>query len=402
MIKKSCKYGIILILILQSILVRHSFSQTKEELESRKQKNLEEIEYTTKLLRQTQNTRKANIGQIRIINKRIYLRDQLIQSMQKELDMLNEEIKEKNELIQNMEKDLEKIKKEYEKLIIYAYQNKDKYQKMMFIFAAENFNQAYKRMRYVQQFTKFRRKQAQMIKDMKENIAEEINKLENKRKEKTKLVKDKIAENLKLQEEKFQKNRIIAQLKTKENELKKEIEKKKRMNERIEKEIAEIIAEEARKMKMTSPYRQLTPEEKIISDNFMENKGRLPWPTERGIITDSFGNHPHPVLPGITINNNGIDITTVEGAEVRALFDGVVSKVFAILGGNNAVIIRHGNFLTVYQNLINVKVKKGDHVTMKQPIGTVFTDKETQTTVLHIEIWKELEKQDPEEWLTKN
>ncbi len=402
MIKKSCKYGIILILILQSILVRHGFSQTKEELESRKQKNLEEIEYTTKLLRQTQNTRKANIGQIRIINKRIYLRDQLIQSMQKELDMLNEEIKEKNELIQNMEEDLEKIKKEYEKLIIYAYRNKDKYQKMMFIFAAENFNQAYKRMRYVQQFTKFRKKQAQMIKDMKENIAEEINKLENKRKEKTKLVKDKIAENLKLQEEKFQKNRIIAQLKTKENELKKEIEKKKRMNERIEKEIAEIVAEEARKMKMTSPYRQLTPEEKIISDNFMENRGRLPWPTERGIITDNFGNHPHPVLPGITINNNGIDITTVEGAEVRALFDGVVSKVFAILGGNNAVIIRHGNFLTVYQNLINVKVKKGDHVTMKQPIGTVFTDKETQTTVLHIEIWKELEKQDPEEWLTKN
>ncbi len=402
MSKESFKYGIYFILILQIILLNNSFAQTKEELERRKQKNLEEIEYTSKLLRQTQNTRITNISQIRIINKRILLRDQLIYSIQQEVDLLDEEIKEKNELISSMENDLEKIKKEYEKLIIFAYRNKNKYQKMMFIFAAENFNQAYKRMRYVQQFTKFRRQQAKMIRDMQENIADEINKLENKREEKTKLVEDKIAENLKLQDEKYQKNRIVAQLKRRESEFKKEIEKKERMNERIEKEIAEIIAAEARRMKETSLYKQLTPEEKIISDNFMENRGRLPWPTERGIITDNFGYHPHPVIPGITINNNGIDITTVEGAEARALFDGVVSKVFAILGGNYAVIIRHGNFLTVYQNLINVKVKKGDQIKMKQPIGTVYTDKETQTTVLHIEIWKELEKQDPEEWITKN
>ena len=176
----------------------------------------------------------------------------------------------------------------------------------------------------------------------------------------------------------------------------------KKLNERIEKEIAEIIEEEARRMKGTGLYKQLTPEEKIISDNFFDNKGRLPWPTERGIITENIGQHPHPVLPGITIQNNGVDITTVEGAEARALFDGIVSKVIAILGANYTVIIRHGNFLTVYQNLINVKVKKGDNIKVKQPIGTIYTDKETQTTVLHIEIWRELEKQNPNDWLSKN
>lgn len=395
-------YRILIYLVLDILFIQYNFSQTKEELEKEKQKNIEEIEYTNELLRKTQSTRQENIGQIRIINKRISLRDQIITSIQQEIEFTDEEIDEKNTLIEEMENDLIKLRKEYEQLIIFAYRNRSKYDKLMFIFSAENFNQAYKRMRYLQQLTKFRRKQALMIKDMQENITNEIIELENIKEEKEKLVNDKVTENRTLERERNQKNQIVSRLRRKENELKKELEEKKRINERIEREIAAIIEEEARRMRETGLYRTLTPEEKIISDNFIENKGRLPWPTERGIITEYFGQHTHPVLPGITIQNNGIDITTVEGAEARALFDGVVSKVIAILGANYTVIIRHGNFLTVYQNLINVKVKKGDNIKVKQTLGTIYTDKETQTTVLHIEIWKELEKQNPEDWLTNN
>jgi len=396
------KYGILLYLILQILVNQSSFSQTKEELEIEKQKNLEEIDYANKLLQETQDTRKENIGQIRIINKRIQLRNQIINSIQQEIELSDREIDEKNQLITEMENDLQKIRKEYERLILFAYRNRSKYDKLMFIFSAENFNQAYKRMRYIQQLTKFRRKQAQMISDVQKEIANEIVLIENIKEEKESLVNERIAENIVLERERNQKNQVVTRLRRKENDLRKELEEKRRINERIEKEIAAIIEEEARRMRESGLYRQLTPEERIISDNFLDNKGRLPWPTERGIITESFGHHPHPVIPGIMIQNNGIDIATVEGAEARALFDGVVSKVIAILGANYTVIIRHGNFLTVYQNLINVKVKKGDNVKVKQAIGTVYTDKETHTTVLHIEIWKELEKQNPSDWLSKN
>ena len=149
-------------------------------------------------------------------------------------------------------------------------------------------------------------------------------------------------------------------------------------------------------------YDQLTPEEKLISDNFQGNKGKLPWPTERGVVTSRFGKHQHAVLKQVTVQNDGIDISTVQGAEARALFGGVVSKVVAILGANYTVIIRHGNFLTVYQNLVNVRVKTGDRVTVKQVLGTVFTEEESNSTMLHIEIWKELNKQNPEDWLSRN
>ena len=148
-------------------------------------------------------------------------------------------------------------------------------------------------------------------------------------------------------------------------------------------------------------YEQLTPEERLISENFQGNKGKLPWPTERGIITGKYGKHQHPVLKQITTQNDGIDISTVEGASARALFDGVVSKVVAILGANYTVIIRHGNFLTVYQNLVDVRVTKGDQVSAKQSLGRIYTEKETSSTILHIEIWREMTKQNPEDWLSR-
>jgi septal ring factor EnvC (AmiA/AmiB activator) len=392
---------IIIYLVINIITGNNCLAQTKSELEEKKKKNLEEIENSTNLLKQTQDTKKENIGQIQIISRRINLRGQIIESIEKETKLLDEEINEKNQLVAEMEQDLETLRNEYAKLILFAYKNRNKYDKIIFLFSAENFNQAYKRLRYLKQFVKFRRIQSEGIGKLHEKVLNEIVDLEAKRNQKINLAEEKKNESENLKRELNQKNNLITRLKKKENELKAQIAEKKKINESIEKEITEIIAAEAKKLKDGNLYNQLTPEERLISNNFMDNKGRLPWPTEKGVITEHFGVHPHPVLKGITINNNGIDIVTNPGAEARALFDGVVSKVFAILGANYAVIIRHGNYLTVYQGLVNVMVKKGDVIKIKQAIGTIYTDKETNITMLHVEIWKELQKQNPEEWLSK-
>jgi septal ring factor EnvC (AmiA/AmiB activator) len=390
------------ILIISGILhVENAVSQSREELENKKKKNEEEIEEASSLLEETRKSRKINVKQVRLLEKRIDLRNNLINSIQDEIEMINDEIEGKNYLIDQMESDLEELRKDYENIIIHAYRNRGKYSQVMYFFAAENFNQAYKRLRYIQQFTELRKNQAILIKQMQNDMVEEINTLESIKEEKNSLISDKQNENRKLINEKSQKDRMVAGLLRQERQLRQEIREKQRIAEQLSKEIAEIIEAEMRKNSEMNMYRQLTPEEKLISDSFSENKGRLPWPTSRGVITGKFGLHQHAVLRGITIQNNGIDIATVEGAEARAIFEGVVSKIFAILGGNYAVIVRHGNFLTVYQNLIDVTVKKGDKVEVKQKLGTVYTDKESNITELHIEIWHELDKQNPEDWLSK-
>jgi septal ring factor EnvC (AmiA/AmiB activator) len=388
-------------LLINILTVNISYCQTKKELEEQKKKTLEEIEDATNLLKETQETRKENVGQIQIINRRITLRGQIIESIEKETMLLDEEINEKSRLVAQMEQDLKTLKNEYAKLILFSYKNRDKYDRIIFLFSAENFNQAYKRLRYIKQFVIFRRKQAEGIKSLEGKMLNEIKALEEQREEKINLAEAKKKESNTLQRELNQKSTLITQLKKRENELRKQIAEKKKISERIENEISEIVSAEAKRLKSADLYKTLTPEERIISNNFMENKGRLPWPTEKGVITEHFGIHPHPVLKGITIENNGVDIVTIPGAEARAIFEGVVSKVIAIMGANYTVIIRHGNYLTVYQNLINVKVKKGDNVKLKQSIGTIYTDKETNLTMLHIEIWKELQKQNPEEWLSR-
>ena len=220
------------------------------------------------------------------------------------------------------------------------------------------------------------------------------------RNEKAELLDEKQRERENLQAEREEKTKIVNELKRQENRLRREIRQKEEVASRIEKEIEAIIAEERRRASRENRFRQLTPEEQLISDNFNGNRGRLPWPTERGIVTNKFGRHAHPVLPGITIDNNGVDITTVEGADVRCLYEGEVTRVIPILGANYMVIVRHGNYLSVYGNLIDVNVKKGDRVETKQKIGKVYTDGESKDTILHIEIWKELEKQDPEKWMS--
>ncbi|KPL17575.1 MAG: hypothetical protein AMS26_00445 [Bacteroides sp. SM23_62] len=383
-----------------TVYIQYTHAQTKEELEKQKGKTKEEIDYTNRLLEETRQKKQTSLNRVKILNKRIQLRNQLLSSINQEISLYNEEIINKRKLIVELENDVDIVKKQYEMLIKFAFWNKNKYDRLMFILSADNFNMAYKRMKYIQQYTRHRKEQALLIQTMREELKLEIKELEEIVIQKEEIARQKIDENRALEQERRAKDQMVLELSGQEKELKKKIAENQKIARRLEREIADIIAAEARKGRSRNLYDQLTPEEKLISDNFLGNKGKLPWPTERGVVTSRFGRQQHAVLKQVTVQNDGIDISTVQGAEARALFEGVVSKVVAILGANYTVIIRHGNFLTVYQNLINVRVKPGDMVKVKQVLGTVFTEEETNSTLLHIEIWKELNKQNPEDWLS--
>ena len=399
--KPNIRYGMIaVVIIFLSGYLNITCAQTKEELEQRKGKTQAEIEYTNRLLEETQQKKQNSLNRVRILSKRIQLRNQLLRSINQEISICNDDIDHKRKLIVELENDMDIVKRQYEMLVQFTFWNKNKNDRLMFILSADNFNMAYKRMKYIQQYARHRKEQAMLIKFMQNDLKIEINELEKIILQKEELATQKAGENRNLEREKRGKDRMVQELSGQEKELKNRIAENRKIARKLEKEIAAIIKPGASKGRSRNMYDQLTPEEKLISDNFQGNKGKLPWPTERGIVISRFGKHQHAVLKQVTVQNDGIDISTVQGAEARALFDGVVSKVVAILGANYTVIIRHGNFLTVYQNLINVRVKPGDEIGVKQILGTIFTEEDTNSTLLHIEIWKELNKQNPEDWLS--
>ncbi|HRC90334.1 MAG TPA: peptidoglycan DD-metalloendopeptidase family protein, partial [Bacteroidales bacterium] len=298
-----------------------------------------------------------------------------------------------------MEKDLEILKKEYEKAILNAYKVSKGQNYMMFILSARDFNQGYKRIKYLQEVNQYRRNIADQILELKK----EIEKIENKLNEDMIVVS-----NLKSNQEK-QKNALLNEqekkqvminsLSSKERQLKKELDNKKKIAQRIENEIARIIDEERRK----NIEGALTPEMKLISDNFASNKGRLPWPVEKGVITGNFGLQKHKELAFVTENNPGIEITSLGKVKVRSVFKGEVVRVLPISGANMSIIIKHGNYFTVYQNLVNVIVKTGDIVETKQILGEVYCDEgKDNKSILKFMIFKEKEKLNPEEWIAKS
>jgi septal ring factor EnvC (AmiA/AmiB activator) len=235
-----------------------------------------------------------------------------------------------------------------------------------------------------------------MLNQKKENI-------EQQKLIKLQLLTDIKKETQQLAQEKTQKNSEIQKLQKEQQSLRKKIQQQRDIEQQLEREIQKIIEEESKKSKTaggTGSGFELTPEQKLVGDSFVQNKKRLPWPVERGVITEHFGINQHPVLSNVQTRNNGISISTEAGAKVRSVFNGEVSRVFGITGGNTAVIIRHGKYLTVYSNLREVTVKKGDKISTKQIIGTVYTDSDDgNKSILKFQIWLESQKLNPEDWI---
>lgn len=377
--------------------------QSLDDLRKQKQQAANEIKLTNDLLTRVSASQKATVDRLRLLTSQISQRQKLITNMSGEVSLLQEVINNNTMVVTMLAEDLENIREEYARMIQYAYKNRGTYDKILFLLSADNFNQAYRRLIYIRQYTSFRQKLAETITILQNLMAKKVDDLEKHRRVRQEVLNEQLNENQKLEREKRQQNSLSQQLQSQQKELRNKLAQQRRIEQQLEQEIQRIIEEEARKT--GTPAQQgfaLTPEQKLIGNSFEQNRRRLPWPVERGIITEKFGVHPHPVLKNVTVNNNGINIATEPGAKARAVFGGEVSRVFGITGGNMAVIVRHGQYLSVYSNLVDITVKKGDKVEVRQNLGTIYHDaSEGNKSILKFQIWKESTKLNPEEWLVR-
>ncbi len=372
--------------------------QTRAELEEMRKKNLQEIEYVDRMLKTTASQKKDNLNELRVIGRQLNLRENLINEYGQEIGLLEYRIGLNRLALEMLEQDLNNLKDEYANAIISAYKATKGTPALAFILSSSDFNQGYKRLKYIQQTAKYRRNESETISELYDELNRTRERLERDRRNVSDLRSKEERQKQMLRGEQRQKERLVNTLSKKERQLKQELDEKKRVTRQIEKEIERLIEEERRR----SAAEPMSNEMRVIGESFGENRGRLPWPVDRGIVTGHFGLQPHPVLKNVTEDNIGIEITSTGGTKARAIFKGKVVRVFAISGANMAVIVRHGKYLTVYQNLVNVVVKAGDDVAIGQALGDVYVDNGNGgKAVLKFMVYEEKKKLDPELWLTK-
>ncbi|MFW5757057.1 MAG: murein hydrolase activator EnvC family protein [Bacteroidota bacterium] len=404
MISKNFITGIIFTFLFVLLWIDPSPGQTREDLESEKRQIEREILLTNQMIRENQETADVTLDQLTLINKSIENRESLINKLSEQINQINSQINKTIAEIQKLEEELEALKDSYARLILYAHKNRSSYQRIMFIFASRDFNQAYLRLKYFQKLAQHRRIQAEKIELAKQKLAKTKSELEIQKQQQQNLLEEERLEMKELTQEKETQKQKIKQLRQKENQLKQQLKNQQQTARELQREIERIIEEERRRVaeKAKEEGKEsigLSPEDQLLSDEFAENKGKLPWPVERGIITGFFGEQPHPVLPGIKIPNNGIDISTTRNSDARAIFSGTVTRITSIAGFNYVVIIRHGNFLSVYANLSEIYVETGQKISTKQQIGRIATDDQDAKTFIHLEIWEGNNKLDPAKWI---
>ncbi|HET6245394.1 MAG: peptidoglycan DD-metalloendopeptidase family protein [Bacteroidetes bacterium] len=406
----SCIKPVLFVLFLLFFDAEFSFGQKKNDLENKKKSLQKEIQVTEGLLNETKQNKKISLNQLVTLNKKISIREELIQTINAEMRLLQKQINENKGIIEALESDIKALKQEYANMIYYANKNKNSYDRLMFIFSSKDFNQAYKRLKYLQQYSEYRKKQAEMIVKTQTLLDKKIADLEAIKNSKQQLLGSEEQEKRMLADEKKEQEGTLSKLQEKEKELLQALKEKEKEQNQLQLAIQRIIEEEIRKAKETAAKAGkvtpkglvLTPEALELSATFANNKAKLPWPVIEGIITSKFGEHAHPVLKGIMIRNNGVDITTATGSSVRAVFDGEVTGIATLPTGTKFVIVRHGEYLSVYSNLKEVFVNKGDKIITKQNIGKVFTDDSNSKSEVHLEIYKGSIALNPELWLFKN
>jgi len=403
----------------------------RNELEKRKKDLQKEIKLTTQLIQETRKSKTASLSQLKGLQKKLNDRVKLINTIQNEIDLLSTTINVNDRKIGELESDLTRLKKSFAKIVRQAYMNKNQQSALMLVFSSKDFHQAYKRLYYLRSYSNYRQEQAKLIKLSQAELSERVVKLKTDLSSKRVLLGTEEQEKVLLNKEKKDKEVMLSALKKKEKGLKKDLEKKEAASRKLDKEIQRVIegaiAKEreraAAKLKAenkairtkaekegkpvpvepkvtSAPELKVTPETKALSGKFEAHKGQLPWPVEKGVISESFGAHAHPVLRGITTYNNGVDIATTKGASVRSIYDGEVMGVISIPGSNMAVIVKHGEYLSVYGNLANASVQKGQKVKAGAGLGTADTDEDGKTEA-HLEIWKGKVKLNPSMWIAR-
>jgi len=385
-----------------SVLFIFSFlkidSQERESLKRKISEIESEINYLNRLLEENEGSKKVYTNNIILLERKIGNQEKYIIALESEIENIKKVIGEYESMIEELQTKYKFLGEAYGKAVKNYYFKRDKVYLWVYILAAENYIQAQRRYLFYKQFINEVKEKANSLKLLMIEISEKKNILNGLLKEKSKLLGLKEIEKRKMEDEKRKKTLIIEKLKKNEVEIRKKISEKTTIAKRLEKEMQKVIEEEVKRSKGNKLI-SLTKEEKIIAGNFEKNRGKLPWPVEKGIIVEKYGEHVHPVLKNVKVRNNGVDIETEKNTIVKAIYEGVVSKIVSILGAKFTIIIRHGNYLTVYQNIDNVFVKNGEKVNMGQSIGEVIGLQNEENPIIHFEIWKDFTRMNPEEWI---
>jgi septal ring factor EnvC (AmiA/AmiB activator) len=398
-------------------------AQSKEELQQKKQKVQSEVNLTRQLLKETEQKKKQTLSNLTLISRLITSQNDLIGAIRGEIQGVEQDIDLKTRQIRELEYALEQEKGRLAKVLVQTYKASSQSSRLAFIFSSGSFNQAVSRVKYIRKLAAFQRSLMDDIRQRKLQVGEKVVQLEGVKINKTRLLGSEEKEKKQLEEDKKAKDQLAKSLQGKEKELRQKLAAQQKALKRLDNAIRNMIAkemeEERRRQRQTSSGRStasgsadrsgstgsatagssaMTPEAREMSSAFSGNRGRLPWPVERGVVSQRFGNYSHPEIRGVTLVNNGVDISSPSGSQARAVFKGTVTAVLSIPGQENAVLVNHGEYFTVYSRLAKVLVSRGDKVDTRQPLGIIFTDEEGKTA-LQFQVWQGQKVLDPQLWL---
>tara|TARA_R100001369_G_scaffold29172_1_gene52413 strand:- start:104796 stop:106019 length:1224 start_codon:yes stop_codon:yes gene_type:complete len=379
---------------------------SREDLEERRIQLREEIQKINNLRSSNKKKEKSVLTEVEDLVRQIRTTENLIKVTNQQANLLTRDISANTGKIQTLRKELESLKEDYGKMIQKSYKSKSQQSRIMFLLSSQNFLQAYKRLQYMKQYANYRKKQGDEIKVKSEQLQSLNIHLLDQKKVKEKLIVENRSTRSQLEKNKQSQQVLIKSIRQKEGDFASQIKKKQQEMNAIDKQIDEIIRASIAKANKESGSKsrdtyELTPEAKVLAANFASNKGKLPWPVRSGVVSMRFGTQQHPIVKSTTVNSNGVRIDTDKGAKARAVFGGTVSEVQAVKGANKAIMVRHGDYITIYNNLSNVYVTKGDAVSLGQDIGEVATSSSSGKTTLHFLIYKNTEKMDPADWILK-
>lgn len=421
-------FSVLFIVLLFSCFYQNILAQNRDELEAEKARLQREIEETQELLRKTQKAKKMSVSAVSALQNKIEKRQSLILNINSEINNYNFNIEHKKKSIDSLNREFKSLKKNYAKLVFQAYKTRGKQNALVFMLSSGSFNEAFKRYKYLKSIAAYRQDQAEYIVQYKNYLRGKINEMELVKQNREKVLIEEKAEKEILETEKTEKNKAVADLKQQEKGLKQDLDAKKRARERLNAEIqnairreidsarkrdrdnknknnskTNVIVEEDRTHRTSTNNELLssTPESMALSNSFAQNRGSLPWPVESGVITGYFGERPHPTISGVKVKNNGIDIKTYPNSSVRTVFEGTVISIVNNPVFKNAVIIRHGQYFTVYSNLESVSVTVGEKVNTKQTIGQVYYNDKDDKTEVHFEVWQGSDKMNPSYWIRR-
>ncbi len=428
---KAKKYIIILILSMIAFPF-NLYSQDRNKLEKEKIKLEKEIASMNKILNETKKTKKMSTSELRVLEKKIAQRKKLIKNINSQMGMLNNEIKSTQQSIGELCKEITILRESYAQMLRYAQKNKTNTDKLLFIFSSKDYKEAYQRYIFFRQFGDLQKEKLAQIQSKTNELSKRTNELELKRTNQEKLLQQELKNSKELNKEKSEKQKTVNQLQKKEKQIAKNLKDKQKQVKKLQQQIDNAIAAEVKKQKELAAKKKkqmatntttnkkeaeankaaietakkknytiaTTPEEVALSSSFEANKGKLPWPTSQGVIVSQYGVHKHPEVKGAVIENKGIDIRTTKGSTVRSIFKGEVSRIAKGPTGLLVVIIRHGEYMSVYANLKSVSVKNGQKVDTKQSIGTVSTN-EDGVSEYKFQIFKGTHHLNPSIWLSK-